>query len=49
MANSKQQAIGVIKEVHGPVVVNCKQLKFIPQALSATLNNEICDRFLSYN
>ena len=49
MANSKQQAIGVIKEVHGPVVVNCKQLKIIQPALSATLNNEICDRFLSYN
>ena len=43
MANSNQQAIGVIKEVHGPVVVvYCKKLPPIRQALSASLNNETC-------
>ena len=43
MANSKQQAIGIIKEVHGPVVViNCKKLPPLRQALSARLNNETC-------
>jgi len=35
--------IGTVTEVHGPVVVvNCKKLPPIRQALSATLNNETC-------
>ena len=35
--------IGTITEVHGPVVVvNCKKLPPIRQALSATLKNETC-------
>ena len=43
MESSNQQAIGVIKEVHGPVVViNCKKLPPIRQALSASLNDETC-------
>jgi len=43
MENSNQQAIGVIKEVHGPVVdIYCKQLPPIRQALSANLNDETC-------
>lgn len=43
MENLNQQAIGVIKEVHGPVVViNCKKLPPIRQALSASLNDETC-------
>ena len=42
MESSNQQAIGIIKEVHGPVVVvNCKKLPPIRQALSANLNDEI--------
>ena len=41
MENSNQQAIGIIKEVHGPVVViNCNKLPPIRQALSGSLNYE---------
>lgn len=43
MENTNQQAIGIIKEVHGPVVVIfCELLPPIKQALSANLNGEIC-------
>jgi len=41
--HQKNLPIGTITEVHGPVVViNCKKLPPIRQALSANLNNETC-------